>query len=56
MRSPARQEQVDGREDESVLNLEVGPSTQGILRGLGMKDLRDLNDLTIHDVKPISDE
>ena len=29
---------------------------EGVQRGLEMKDLRDLNDLTIHGVKPISDE
>jgi len=35
---------------------DVGPYTQGVQRGLEMEDLRDLNDLTIHDVQPISDE
>ena len=29
--------------------------TQGVHRGLKMKELRDLKDLTIHDVKPIID-
>ena len=28
----------------------------GVQRELEMKELRDLNDLKIHDVKPISDE
>ena len=30
--------------------------SDGGQRGLGMKDLRDLKDLMIHDVQPIGDE
>ena len=35
---------------------DVGPSTWGVHRGLEIKDLRELKDLTIHDVQPLSDE
>ena len=41
---------------ESNKEEKEGPQTAGVHRGLEMKDLRDLNDLTIRDVKPRSDE
>ena len=31
---------------------DVGPYSESVQRGLEIKDLRDLEDLTIHDVKP----
>ena len=31
---------------------DVGPYSESVQRGLEMKDLRNLKDLTIHDVKP----
>ena len=35
---------------------DVGPYTEGVQRGLELKDLRDLKDLTMHDVQLIGDE
>ena len=35
---------------------DVGLQTDGVQRGLEMKDLRDLYDLMIHDVQPVRDE
>jgi hypothetical protein len=40
---------------EKIL-IEVMISDRNVKRGLEMKDQRDLHDLTIHDVKPVSDE
>ena len=35
---------------------DVRPHPEGVQRGLEIKELRDLNDLTVHDVQPMSDE
>ena len=35
---------------------DFGPYTEGVQRGLEMKDLRDLKHSTIHDVRPMRDD
>ena len=46
-----------GDERERIfIELMTSDRKLGVQRGLEMEDLRDLKDLTIHDVEPISDE
>ena len=45
-----------GRDEGIFIELEGIFIEQGVQRGLKMKDLRDLKDLTIHDAQPIGDE
>jgi len=48
-------EDADKRRNR-CLAYDDGQETQGVQKWLEMKDVRDLKDLTIHDVQPMSDE